>query len=260
VRILVAVKQVAVPDDELELRPDRLDVDADTLDWRLNEWDSFAVEAALRLAEQDPGDVEVVVVTLGPERAEEALRAALAMGGDRAVHIVDEEPGFVDPIRVGRALAAVAAREAPDLVLCGAQSSDAMHGATGSALAGALGWTHVAVVRAIAGELSGGALEVEREVEGGLAQRLRVRLPALLTVQSGIHQPRYANLRALKQAALKPLERSSPADLRLGAGAPAARLVALRAPERARGASLVEGDPEQIAERIVELVEEGLRG
>ena len=262
-RILVAIKQVAVLDDELELRPDVLVVEDDAVEWRLNEWDAFAVEAALQLAEPHGDDGEVVVATVGPARAEEALRAALAMGARRALRLGDGELDGHDPVAVGRVLAAAVAREAPALVLCGAQSSDAVHGATGGALAGALDWPHVAVVRRIEGEPASGALEVERELEGGLGQRLRVRLPALLTVQSGINQPRYANLRAIKQAAAKPLEVLALADLGLAvddlrAGA-ATRLLRLHAPERPAGASRIEGDAEQVAARIAELVEEGLR-
>src|ERR1700694_1689478 len=118
--------------------------------WELNEWDAFSVEAAVKLAEGAPGG-EVLVVTVGPQRAEEALLACLAKGADRAARIWDPVlEGAADPLCVAAVLAALAATEAPDLILCGAQSSDAANAATGVALAGLLDLARVAVVDAIA--------------------------------------------------------------------------------------------------------------
>src|SRR5919198_6881 len=130
----------------------------------------------------------------------------------KQVAVVDEDFELVcddslegaDALAVARILAEVVRREQPDLVLCGVQSSDAVNSATGIGLAGVLDLPHVAVVRAISAE--NGSLVVERELEGGLVEVVRIGLPALLTVQTGINEPRYANLRAIKQAREKPLE------------------------------------------------------
>ena len=142
-------------------------------------------------------------------------------------------------------LAAAVEREAPDLVLCGVQSSDAVNGATGIALAGHLGLPHVAVVKAHRLDDAGGSATVERELEGGLVEVLRVRTPALLTVQTGINEPRYATLRAIKQAKDKPLDVVEPGDLGLDAdalaGAAGSRVRSLGHPEKGEGAEMLEG-------------------
>src|SRR5256885_3964199 len=199
-RIVVPVKQVAAVDEDFELVDDGARVDPDFLEWSLNEWDDFSLEAALQLADGD----EVVVVTVGDEEATEGLLTCLAKGADRGVRIWEDSLEGADALAVARVLAAAVGRESPDLVLCGVQSSDAVNSATGIGLAGHLDLPHVAVARAISAD--GGSLTVERELEGGLVEVLRIGLPALLTVQTGINEPRYANLRAIKQAREKPLE------------------------------------------------------
>jgi electron transfer flavoprotein beta subunit len=268
VKLVVCVKQVARLDEEFELGDDGLSVEADCLEWDLNEWDSFALEAALRLRESlDGADHEVVAVTVGDEQAEEGLLGCLARGADRAVRIWEEDlpaPVAGDVILVAQLLAAAVARERPDLVLCGVQSSDAVNGATPAALAGLLGMTRVAVVKQIDHDPHANALVVSRELEGGLIERVRIGLPALLSVQTGINEPRYATLRAIKQAREKPLEALAAADLGLDAqrlaAAAGARLIALVPPERGAGAQMIDGSPAQIAQRILELVKERVGG
>src|SRR5579859_4142236 len=171
-KIVVPIKAVAALDDEFELTGDAAAVDPDYLEWDLNEWDSFSVEAALELRDA-AGEGEVVAVTVGDEDAEDALLSCLAKGADRGVRIWDDALDGADPMAVARVLAAAVARESPDLVLCGVQSSDAVNGATGIALAGLLDLAHVAVVKRI--ERDGDALTVERELEGGLIEVVRVR-------------------------------------------------------------------------------------
>jgi electron transfer flavoprotein beta subunit len=191
---------------------------------------------------------------------EEALRAALAKGADRALRIWDPVLEQADPLAIAAVLAALARHEDPQLVLTGVQSSDAANAATGVALAGLLDWPRVAVVRGI--EAEGEVLTVERELEGGAAEILRVRLPAVLTVQTGINEPRYATLRAIKQARQKPLAVLGLSDLGLAetdvrdhAGS---RTVNLSVPERGQGATLLEGSPGAIADRIAEIIREQL--
>ncbi len=259
-KIVVPVKQVAALDDEFELRDDGSGVDPDFVELELNEWDSFSVEAALALREQAGDGDEVVVVTVGDAESEEALLSCLAMGADRALRIWSEECRDADPLAVARVLAAAVERESPELVLCGVQSSDAVNGATGVALAGYLELPHVAVVKHLEYAAADSTATVKRELEGGLVEVLRVRTPALLTIQTGINEPRYANLRAIKQAREKPLEVSTPEQLGLDAGALAAsagsRRRELRLPQRGEGAEMLEGSTAEVAERIVELVRE----
>ncbi len=263
-KIVVPVKQVASLDDEFELLEDRSGVDPAFVELDLNEWDAFSLEAALQLREGAGGEGEVVVVTVGDEEAEEALAGCLARGADRALRIWDAQLQDADVLAVARVLAAAVQRESPDLVLCGVQSSDAVNGATGVALAGYLELPHVAVVKQLDYDPVESAATVKRELEGGLVEVLRVRLPALLTIQTGINEPRYANLRAIKQARDKPLEVRTPEQLGLDAGAIAAaagsRRRELRAPNRGAGAEMIDGSPGQIAARIVEIVRDRMAG
>jgi len=253
-RIVVPVKQVAVVDEDFELVGDGAAVDPDFLEWSLNEWDEFSLEAALQL-----GD-EVVVVTVGDEEATEGLLTCLAKGADRGVRIWEDSLAAADALAIARVLAAAVGRESPDLVLCGVQSSDAVNSATGIGLAGLLDLPHLAVARAISSE--DGRLVVERELEGGLVEVVRIGLPALLTVQTGINEPRYANLRAIKQAREKPLEVLDLAALGLSsdevAAAGGARLRRLAVPDAGEGAEMLEGSAAEVAARIREIVEERL--
>jgi electron transfer flavoprotein beta subunit len=263
-KIVVPVKQVAALDDEFELLDDGSGVDPDFLELDLNEWDAFSLEAALLLREQTGEDGEVVVVTVGDDEAEEALLGCLARGADRAVRVWDDSLADADVLVVARALAAAVERESPDLVLCGVQSSDAVNGATGVALAGYLEMPHVAVVKQLEYDPASATATVKRELEGGLVEVLRVRAPALLTIQTGINEPRYANLRAIKQAREKPMAVTSPAELELEPAALEAargsRRSRLRHPDRGEGAEMIDGSPADIAARIVEIVRDRMSG
>lgn len=227
---------------------DGLDVDPDYLDRALNEWDACATEEAIRIRER-LGDGEVVVVTVGDEEADAALRRCLAMGADRAIR-VDAEP--LDPVSTARALAGVVAAESPELVLTGVQSADSVQGSTGVALAELAGLPRVAVVAKLDWDGSGPAV-VDRELEGGLVDVVEVDTPALLTIQTGINAPRYANLRAIKQA-----EQREIAVVAAEAGEPAYRVRRMFTPPRGEGAEMLDGNPAQVAQRIAALVEERL--
>jgi electron transfer flavoprotein beta subunit len=251
-RIVVCVKQVGSLGDEVEFTDDERDVDPDYLDYALNEWDSYATEEALRLREA-AGDGEVVTVTVGEEDVEDAMRRALAMGADRGIRVWSDELAGADPITVARALAEVVRAEEPDLVFCGVQSSDAVQAATGAALAEVLDLPRVAVVTKI--ELGSGTATVHRELEGGLVDVVEVDTPAVLTIQTGINEPRYATLRAIKQAEQKEIEVREPGDL----GTPAARVRRMFVPPKGEGAEMLDGSPVEIAGRIKELVDERMK-
>jgi electron transfer flavoprotein beta subunit len=257
VKIVVPVKLVAALDDEFELLDDGSGVDPDSLEWELNEWDTFSLEAALQLRDSAGGG-EVVAVTVGDDEAEEGLLSALAKGADRGVRIWDEVLKDADALAIARVLAAAIGRESPDLVLCGVQSSDAVNSATGIALAGFLELPHVAVVTGI--ELDGSTLAVERELEGGLVELLRIGTPALLTIQTGINEPRYATLRAIKQAREKPLEAQSLTDVGLEseevAASAGSRRRRLAAPDHGEGAEILNGSTADVAARIVAIVKD----
>jgi electron transfer flavoprotein beta subunit len=259
VKTVVCVKQVAILGDEVAFSDDERDVDPDYPEQALNEWDVFAVEEALRITEASRGDAsapdanaesEVLVVTVGDEEADEALRRCLAMGADRAVRVAADGIDGADPLTVARRLAVVIAREDPGLVLCGAQSSDAVQAATGVMLAGLLGMACVAVVTKVGYDQATRRASVHRELEGGLIDLVEVETPAVLTIQTGINKPRYATLRAIKQARLKEIEVVEP-----GPAAPGAyRVRRMFVPERGAGAEMLGGDAATAAARITEIV------
>jgi electron transfer flavoprotein beta subunit len=247
VKVVVCVKQVAVLGDEVEFTDDERDVDPDYLDYALNEWDTYATEEALRLSEA-AGDGEVVVVSVGPEDAEEAMRRCLAMGAHRGIRIDTDDP--LDPIQLGRALAEVVRAESPDLVFAGVQSADSVQAATGTALAELLDLPRVAVVTKI--ELGDGKATVNRELEGGLLDVVEVDTPALFTIQTGINEPRYATLRAIKQAEEKEIDVRQPGDL----GGSAYRVKKMFVPPKGEGAEMLNGSAADVAQKIKEIVEE----
>jgi electron transfer flavoprotein beta subunit len=245
VKIVVAVKQVAALGDEVEFTDDERDVDPDYLDYALNEWDTYATEEALRLCEADG---EVVVVSVGPKDVEEAMRRCLAMGADRGIRVDFDDQ--LDPIQVARALAEVVRAESPDLVFTGVQSADAVQAATGTALAELLDLPRVAVVTKI--ELGDGKATVNRELEGGVVDVVEVDTPALFTIQTGINEPRYATLRAIKQAEEKEIDVRQSGDL----GEPAYRVKKMFVPPKGEGAEMLNGSAADVAQKIKEIVEE----
>ncbi|HEX2044022.1 MAG TPA: electron transfer flavoprotein subunit beta/FixA family protein [Gaiellaceae bacterium] len=251
VKVAVCVKQVATLGDEVEFTDDERDVDPDFLDHALNEWDSYATEEALQLVER-AGEGEVVVVSVGDDDAEDAMRRVLAMGAGRGIRIWSDGLTGADPITVARALAGVVREESPDLVLCGVQSSDSVQAATGVALAELLGLPHVAVVTKVS--LGEGAATVNRELEGGLVDVVEVDTPCVLTIQTGINEPRYATLRAIKQAEQKEIEVREPDAV----GEPAYRVRRMFVPPKGEGAEMLDGSPTEIAQRIKEIVQERL--
>jgi len=214
-KVLVTVTDVAVVDDEFEI--DGLGVDERYLTYELNEWDDYAVEEAVQIAEAGD-DVEVVTVTVGPERVEETVRKALAKGADRAVRVWDDavaERDLLDAETKAALLEPVVREEDPDIVLSGVQSGDDSFAATGVTLAERLDYQWAAVVNRLDLDADAGTASVHRELEGGVEELTDVDLPAVLTIQTGINEPRYASLRGIRQAQTKPLEVKSLADIGL---------------------------------------------
>jgi electron transfer flavoprotein beta subunit len=259
-KILVAVKQVAVLDEDFEFREDGRDVDPDFLIRDLNEWDDFSLEEAVKIKEASAGPVDVVAVSVGPEAADEILRKCLAKGADRAIRIWDDAMEGSDPIAVGRVLAAAARREAPDMVFAGVQSSDHAFASTGIAAAAFLDWPHAAVVSHLSYAPGANTAVFRRELEGGLLHEVDIQCPAVLTIQLGINTPRYASLRSIKQAAAKPIEVLTLTDLGLGAAdvgetGSASRVRRMYVPDKGR-AQLIEGDVAAQAARLAAIIRE----
>jgi electron transfer flavoprotein beta subunit len=254
-KILVAVKQVSALDEDFEIRADGKDVEPDFLVRDLNEWDDFSLEEAMKIKESSSTPVEVVAVCVGPEDADEALRKCLAKGADRAIRVWDDELEGADSIGIARVLAAVATREKPDLLFAGVQSSDHTFASTGIATAALLDWPHAAVVTSFTYTPGAKTAVFRRELEGGVLHEMQIECPAVLTIQLGINTPRYASLRAIKQAAAKPIEVLSG----LASGESASRVRRMYIPEKGR-AQMIEGSVEEKAARLAEIIKEHAGG
>ncbi|HWX35385.1 MAG TPA: electron transfer flavoprotein subunit beta/FixA family protein [Steroidobacteraceae bacterium] len=259
-KILVAVKQVAALDEDFEIRADGRGIDPDFLIRDLNEWDDFSLEEAVKIKEASATPVEVVAVSVGSEEVDESLRKCLAKGADRALRVWDEAIEGSDSIAIARILAAVAKREAPQMLFAGVQSSDQSFASTGIAAAALLGWPHAAVVTQLTYSPEAKTAVVRRELEGGLLHEVEIQCPAVLTIQLGINTPRYASLRSIKQAAAKPIEVLSLSDVALGAAdvgetGSLSRVRRMYVPDKGR-AQLIAGDAAQQAARLADIIRE----
>ena len=222
-KIVVCIKQVPARDSLLRLNSAATWVQEADLSFEVNEPDIYALEEGLRLKEKHGG--EVVLATLGPARAQQAIKEALAKGADRALHLDDPAFATLDAFGIARALGKAIEKEKPDIVLTGLQSDDFGAAQTGVVLAEFLGLPHSTIIMEI--QVEGGALRVKRELEGGWFQWIGLPLPAVITIQSGINKPRYATLKGIMAAKKKPVEkltRGGPGPDRRGPGpAPAHR-------------------------------------
>jgi electron transfer flavoprotein beta subunit len=260
-KLLVLVKQVPDTATPVKVGSDPRGIDVTGITWIVSPYDEFAVEEALRIKEKrgSSAPVEVVVVTLGPDRAKEALRSCLAMGADRAIHVNDRALEGADTLLAARALAAVIAQEQPRLVLAGRQAIDDDMGATGAQVAEILGWPCVSWVMEEAISEDGARVRVGRQVEGGL-EVFDVPLPCVLTAQKGMNEPRYPTLKGIMGAKKKEIRDVKTADLP-GLGAPASQLevVALEAlPPRPPGRILT-GEPKDMARELVRALREDVK-
>jgi electron transfer flavoprotein beta subunit len=252
--IVVCVKRVPfIQEVDLEIEAGGKEVDRESLAYVVNDWDNYAIEEAVLLKEQ--GEGTVTAITIGREEDEEVLRRCLAMGADRARRI---DPG--EQTLDGHGTAQVLARglaDIPfDLILCGVQAEDDNQGMVGIMLAEYLGLAHAAVVTGI--EPQEGKLIVQCELEGGVDERSRITLPALLTIQTGINEPRYVSIMGIKKAAKKPLEVIPLADLNFSPDdlAPRVLIEEVFLPPESGGAEMITGDPTQAAEKILQIIKE----
>jgi electron transfer flavoprotein beta subunit len=209
-KVLVPVKRVIDYNVKVRVKADGSGVDLANVKMSMNPFDEIAVEEAIRMKEAGIA-TEVVAVSIGVKQAQETLRTALAMGADRAILVVatDDVHQDIEPLAVAKILAAVARAEEPGLVLCGKQAIDNDMNATGQMLAALLGWSQATFASEVA--VAGDHATVTREVDGGL-QTIRVTLPAIVSVDLRLNEPRYASLPNIMKAKKKPLEEKTPAD------------------------------------------------
>lgn len=252
--IVVCVKRVPMTQEvDLEIDASGKDVKADMLAYVLNEWDNYAVEEAIQLKEKADGTV--VAVTIGSEDDEEVLRRCLAMGADKAIRV---DPGDrpMDGLVKSRILAEVVRGLEYDLVLTGVQSDDLNDGMVGVLLAEQLDAPHAAVVTGIEPQEGGAAVRVE--LEGGMDELSKVSLPAVLSIQTGINEPRYVSIMGIRKAAKKELNVVALADLGIGDAdlAPMTTVEEYFFPPETEGAEILEGDAASVAEQILKIIKE----
>jgi len=207
-KILVPCKRVPDPDQKLRLNADGTDIDAAALTFILNPFDAIAVEEALRIRETAQPDAEIIAVSIAPAEGEADLRTALAMGADRALLI--EHNGPLDPWNVARLLVVVIERESPDLVLMGKQAVDDDANQTGQFLAAQLGWPQATFASEI--EFVNDGLRVHRETDLGI-EVIRTSLPAVVTADLRLNEPRYASLPSILKAKKKTIDHTTPVEL-----------------------------------------------
>jgi electron transfer flavoprotein beta subunit len=243
-KILVPVKRVIDYNVKARVKADGSGVDLANVKMSMNPFDEIAVEEAIRLKEKGAAS-EIVVVSIGVKQAQETLRTALAMGADRAILIQasDDVGTDVEPLAVAKLLKAVIDAEAPGLVIAGKQAIDNDMNATGQMLAALLDWPQATFASEIA--LGDGKATVTREVDGGL-QTIEVRLPAVVTVDLRLNEPRYASLPNIMKAKKKPLEEKTPADYGVDV-APRLQVVKVAEPAARKGGVKVGSVDELIA-------------
>jgi len=210
-KLLVPVKRVVDYNVKIRVKADGSGVELANVKMSMNPFDEISVEEALRLKEAGKAE-EVVVVSIGPAKAEETLRTALAMGADRAILVETDDP--VEPLAVAKILKGVVEAETPGLVIVGKQAIDDDSNQTGQMLSALLGWaqaTFASKVEIGEGKAPEGTARVTREVDGGL-QTVEVKLPAVVTTDLRLNEPRYASLPNIMKAKKKPLDRKMPSD------------------------------------------------
>lgn len=241
-KIAVCLKQVPARDAQPRVDEAKTWLREQDATFELNEPDAYALEEGFRLRERHGG--EVVVCSAGPARVAQALREALARGADRAIHVEDDRLASADAFAVADALAAAIRDERFDLVLTGLQSDDQGFAQTGVVLAERLGIPHATIIMEVA--VQGDRLRVKRELEGGWFQWVEMPLPALLTIQSGINQLRYATLKGIIAAKKKEIRKVAPA-----APASRQRIVRLRTPEKTKQTQIIPGPAADAAKELV---------
>ncbi len=250
-KIAVCLKQVVTREWHVRVDESRTWIrDADA-SFELNEPDAYALEEALRLKEQHGG--EVIAVSAGPARVTQALREALARGADRALHVEGDALARADASRIAGALAAALEPEGVDLVLTGLQSDDHGFAQVGVVLAERLSMAHATIIMEV--QVADGGLRVKRELEGGWFQWVSMPMPALLTIQSGINQLRYATLKGIMAAKKKEIRTvAAPAD-----GGATLEIRSLAAPQKTKQTRMLTGTPEEAAGELVRALREDAR-
>jgi len=256
-KVLVCLKQVPHSDARLDINSEGTWIQQENIKFEINEYDTFALEEALRVKDAE-GEAEVVVVSIGPDRVTQALRTALGMGADRAIHVKDPEAQGSDVLGIAKILAAIVKEEQPDLVFCGLMADDDNFSAVPPMLAELADLPSATAVLKV--EKVNGAMKVERELEGGAMEVVELPRPCVIAVQTGLNQVRYASLKGIMAAKKKPIDEKTVADLGLdgqvGAGATRTVVEKVYTPPKGEGAEMLSGSTDEVVQKLVGKIKE----
>lgn len=259
--IVVLIKQVpdtSDPETEVVIDSTGRGIDESKLSFVINDADNYAVEEAVRLKEKHGG--EIALVCMGPESANQVIRMALAKGADSAIRLDDEKFNHSDPITTAKILKAAVDTLNYDLILTGCMASDDGYTAIGVALAKMLGLTHAAMVKSV--EVTGdNKAKIGRELEGGLMEMNEVDIPCLLTIQTGINEPRYASFKGIREASRKEIKvmdlaATGLSEDEVGEGGSKAVMAQYSVPEVGELAEILEGDTSETSAKLAEILKE----
>ena len=255
-KIMVCLKQVPHQDARLDVDAAGTWIKEDGIKFEINSYDTYALEEALRV--KDEGEAEVLVVSIGPDRVTQALRTALGMGADRAIHVNDPEVEGSDALGIAKVLAAIAKEESPDLIFTGLMADDGNFAAVPPMLAELVDMPHTTA--AVAVSKANGSLTVDREIEGGASEVQELQTPCLVAVQTGLNQVRYASLKGIMAAKKKPLDVKTAADLGLagqvGSGASKIQIQSIAPPPKGDRAEILEGSTDDVVAGLVSKIKE----
>ncbi len=241
-KVLVPVKRVLDYNVKARVKSDQSGVDLSNVKMSMNPFDEISVEEAVRMQEAGTAS-ETIVVSIGPAKAQETIRTALAMGMDRGIHVETDED--LEPLAIAKILKGIVDAEGPELVILGKQAIDNDFGATGSMLAALLDWPQGTFANTVAKD--GGALSVAREVDGGL-QTVKISLPAVVTTDLRLNEPRYASLPNIMKAKKKPIDGKTPGDYGVDT-APRLKVLKVTEPEGRKAGIKVE-DVAQLVDKL----------
>ena len=253
-KIAVLIKQVPGSDSPLQVNAESNWIDEGTVAFEMNESDSYALEEAMQIKEKSGGG-EVVAICMGPDRVQKIIREALAKGADYGMHIKEEDNGDSDPLVTAALLSESLKSEDFDLVLSGLQSDDLGFGQIGVLIGEMLGMSTATLVMAT--EVSDGSIRVKRELESGWFQWVTLPIPASLSIQSGLTQPRYPSLKGIMGAKKKEIKLIEKSELN---GTSAKQSLAnFRVPQASKQTEMIEGTADQAVDRIMEVLKSELR-
>lgn len=252
-KIGVLIKQVPDSETKVKVKADGSGIETADIKYTMNPYDEFAVEEALKLQAKFKG--EVVVFTVGPKRAEEAMRNAMAMGADRGVRIEEDGIEGSDALGIARLLAAAAKAEGLDILFAGKQAIDDDSTAVPQMVAELLDWPQVTVVDRFEA-LDEHTVTAHRPIGGGAKEVVKTSLPAVITADKGLNSPRFASLPGIMKAKKKPLAVKTAADLGVALGAPAVKVTKLSLPPARQGGKMLKGDAAANVKELVRLLHE----